>query len=82
MENYCNATGLPFSENMLTWEQNKPDWMKFKHNDVWHEEEVASSGFTVSQETPQPQMSELQLDFQEAVKKALPFYEIMQKDGI
>ena len=83
MEAYCNATGLPFSENMLTWEPNqKLEWMGFDNDYVWHGKAIASSGFIVSKESSQPQMSDLPPDFQEAVKKALPFYEIMHEDCI
>ena len=78
MKLYCNATGLPFSEDMLTWEPREiPRWKQCPNYQEWHGEVMTSSGF--KKDSPARyntlRLEDLSPVFQEAVKHALPFYE-------
>ena len=82
MSIYCNATGLPYSENMLKWKSREfPDWTDFPHSDAWHGKAINSTGFIIEAESHRPQLSDLLPQFQEAVVKALPYYEVMKKSA-
>ena len=82
MTTYCNATGLPYSDKMLTWKSREfPDWMDFPHYDAWHGKVMKSTGFVIEAESPQPQLCDLLPQFQEAAVKALPYYEVMKKSA-
>ena len=46
MEHYCKETGLPFEEQMLTWEPGEVEgWMTFTYSHVFKETVMKSSGF-------------------------------------
>ena len=80
MQQYCCSTGLPFNDGMLTWTPGVvADWAKFWHYKVWHGAAMMSSGFmkpTVIQKQSDEAAS-LPREVQDAVEKALPFYEAM-----
>ena len=72
MEMYCRETGLPFSENMLSWEPKVlPDWEQCP---AWYRGVMKSTGFekAAGKSTVDP---DLLPEFQDAVKEALPYYE-------
>ena len=38
MEMYCREAGLPYTEDMLTWEPKVfPDWKQYPKYYIWHE---------------------------------------------
>ena len=64
MERYCNRTGLPFQESMLTWSPGViPDCQ------MWHENVIKSSVFE------EPKARNLAKELREAVEYCMPFYE-------
>ena len=77
MEQYCSAVGLPFEESMLTWTPGVvKDWtLNFAHHQEWHGTAMMSSGFMKPKET-QPEVN-LPEDLEDAISKALPFYDFM-----
>ena len=78
MKIYCNATGLPYSDDMLTWKPRELPWMDFPHFDAWHGKAMNSTGFIIRPESPLPHVSDLLPKFQETVIKALPYFEAFQ----
>ena len=82
MECYCNATGLPFNESMLTWTPGVvSDWAEnFKYYNDWHGTAMMSSGFMKqSSVTQTPSEEDLLLlkECETAIQEALPYYEAM-----
>ena len=77
MEKYCQMTGLPYNEDMLTWEPSMvEDWKDCVRYDIWHGDILKSNGFFKhSPRTSLPSITDLESAQQEAVKHALPFYE-------
>lgn len=77
MEQYCLATGLPFSEKMLTWTPGEiSDWKQGNiYYKEWHGTAMMSSGFT--KPNTSSEMQPLSSDVREAVHQALPYYEAM-----
>ena len=76
MEMYCSATGLPFSEQILTWESKTfPVWAEFQYYQIWHGPVMASTGFVknVSKES-EVTLSDLPPHVNHAIRSALPFY--------
>ena len=74
---YCRETGLPFSEEMLTWEPKVfPQWKQYPQYHLWFESVTHSSGF-IKQDTEKASKPkvELQPGLQAAVERALPFYD-------
>lgn len=78
MEQYCCATGVPFDEDMLTWTPGVvEDWTQFAHYKDWHENAMMSSGFVKPTATQPATYVHLSEEVEDAVHKALPFYEAM-----
>ena len=78
METYCSAIGLPFSEHMLTWEpKHFLAWKTKLFHEVLHNVVAESTGFIKQSPTGNSEKSleALPLDFQAAVKDAIPVYE-------
>ena len=74
---YCRETGLPFTEEMLTWEPKVfPEWEMCPHYQLWFQSVMHSSGF-IKQDTEKDSKPkvELQPAVQAALKRALPFYD-------
>ena len=75
---YCNVTGLPFSEDMLTWEPKVfPRWKQCQGYEIYHGEVIASSGFKKYSpwRSNTLQLEDIPPAYQEALEDALPFYE-------
>ena len=81
MEQYCNATGLPFNESMLTWTPGVVlDWTENSKCNEWHGAAMMSSGFMKpSSVTQTPSEEDLLLlkECETAIQEALPYYEAM-----
>ena len=78
MKLYCNATGLSFSEDMLTWEPKVfPRWKQCQDYELSHGDIIASTGFKKYSPSKYDtlRLEDLPPEYQEAVKHALPFYE-------
>ena len=78
MEQYCHATGLPFSEKMLTWTPGEvSDWKEaFVYYKEWHGTAMMSSGFMKPKASKDTQpAAKLRPDIEEAVCEALPYYQ-------
>ena len=79
MQQYCQETGLPYSERMLTWSPGiVQDWAEFEYCKDWHWNAMYSSGFNkdIKKET---QSEALPLIVEEEIQKAMPYYEAMHK---
>ena len=77
MHKYCEATGLPFRENMVTWTPRSfPDWENCRECNIWHSDVIKSSGF-VQRECPSspPALTDLPEEFRAVVEESLPYYE-------
>ena len=74
MEMYCREAGLPYTEDMLTWEPKVfPDWKQYPKYYIWHENVTSSTGF----KPKKAGATEVTLlpEFLKAVEKAIPYYE-------
>ena len=84
MKLYSSATGLPFTEDMLTWESGDvPEWNHGRCHHVWHRTAMNSSGFMVPTE-PRTHDSESLSDIcpmliQQCIADELPYYEALHK---
>ena len=77
MQKYCEATGLPFEENMVAWTPKSfPDWDNCQECSVWHGDVIKSSGF-IQRECPSspPAMADLPEEVRAVVEESLPYYE-------
>ena len=83
MKLYCSATGLPFSEDMLSWTPGYvADWTKWPDYEVWHGETANSSGFQQKSKSTAASAFNISLveysrEVQEIVSSAMPYYEAM-----
>lgn len=79
MKQYCSATGLPFSKDMLNWSPGVvSDWMSCHAAEVWHGSVMNSSGFIKPQASkPVPNLSEYPKVVTEVVEASLPYYRAM-----
>lgn len=77
MKIYCNTVGLPFSDKILTWEPKLfPEWKLYPNYEFWHKSVSTSTGFMKNTERQQMEPSvHLLPQFEDAVKKAMPYYE-------
>ena len=88
MKCYCAETGLPYDKKMLTWSPGVvEDWTNNDIFEDWHWNAMYSSGFNVGllpqNEDNTPSSSEsVPPEVDEAIQKALPYYELMQKKCI
>ena len=84
MEHYCKETGLPFEEQMLTWEPGEvKDWMSYKHTHVFKDTLLKSSGFMKPQELPQDSdVQSLPKEAQDLIQEMLPYYEAMYSERL
>ena len=81
MRSYCNATGLVYTDDMLTWTPGiVEDWKKENnHHMIYHEAAMFSSGFTKPTDSTSPPMNidELPTDVREILQDAMACYEEM-----
>ena len=76
---YCNAVGIPFLPESLTWEQREPEeWRSWEE---WHKDAIASTGI-------QKDMEKFDMSIDDVPKLRsyyeynLPFYEALNKHRI
>ena len=81
MRSYCNATGLVYTDDMLTWTPGiVEDWKKVNpHYMIFHKAAMFSSGFTKPTDSTSPPMNidELPTDVKEILQDAMTCYEEM-----
>ena len=77
MKMYCGATGLPFTDEMLTWKPMEfPEWTECMNYMIWHGNVIRSSGFLKQTLcASQPTMNDLPSEYKKDVERAQPFYE-------
>ena len=81
MRSYCNATGLVYTDDMLTWTPGiVEDWKKVNpHYMIFHKAAMFSSGFTKPTDSTSPPMNidELPTDVKEILQDAMTCYQEM-----
>ena len=79
MERYCIATGLPFEEQMLTWEPGEvQDWKTYKYYKEFFSTIMESSGF-LKPRADSTTVTDLSQEAQDVYHQVLPFYEHMYR---
>ena len=80
MEHYCKETGLPFDEQMLTWQPGEvQDWLSYKYYKEFFSTVMASSGF-LKPSTNSVTVADLSVEAQDVYQQVLPFYEAMYQE--
>ena len=84
MKHYCAETGLSYDKKMLTWSPGVvEDWADYEYFEDWHWNAMYSSGFNVGLQPQNEDNSSgcesVPPEVDEAIKKAMPYYELMQK---
>ena len=86
MRSYCNATGLVYTDDMLTWTPGiVEDWKKENpYHMAFHKTAMFSSGFTKPTDSTSPPMNidELPTDVKEILQDAMTCYQEMYCDRI
>ena len=88
MKRYCAETGLPYDKKMLTWSPGVvEDWTFNEFFEDWHWNAMYSSGFNVgllprNNDNVLSSTESFPPEVDEAIQKALPYYELMQKKCI
>ena len=78
MQLYCSSTGLPFTEDMLTWEPGDvEEWNHGRKYDVWHRTAMYSSGFIKPKPSAPESLSEYPKIVEECIQESLPYYEAL-----
>ena len=78
MQLYCSSTGLPFTEDMLTWEPGAiEEWNHGRKYDIWHRTAMYSSGFIKPKSSAPESLSEYPKIVEECIQDSLPYYEAM-----
>ena len=80
MKHYCSATGLPFTEKMLTWKPNvvHEGWTTFRQSHAWFKNVAESCGFIKpAEEKVVTDYSILAPEVREVVEYSLPYYEAL-----
>ena len=81
MRSYCNATGLVYTDDMLTWTPGiVEDWKKTNpYHMIFHKTAMMSSGFTKPTDSTSPPMNidELPTDVKEILQDAMACYQEM-----
>ena len=81
MRSYCNATGLVYTDDMLTWTPGiVEDWKKTNpYHMAFHKAAMFSSGFTKPTDSTSPPMNidELPTDVKEILQDAMTCYQEM-----
>ena len=78
MKLYCFSTGLPFTEDMLTWEPGEIDeWKQFPQYLAWHRTAMYSSGFIKPKPSAPESLSEYPKIVEECIQESLPYYEAL-----
>ena len=78
MQLYCSSTGLPFTEDMLTWEPGEiEEWKLFPQYLVWHRTAMYSSGFIKPKPSAPESLSEYPKIVEECIQESLPYYQAL-----
>ena len=78
MQLYCSSTGLPFTEDMLTWEPGEiEEWNHGRKYDVWHRAAMYSSGFIKPKPSAPESLSEYPKIVEECIEDSFPYYEAL-----
>lgn len=78
MKLYCSATGLPFTEDMLKWEQEEIkecNW--FPTYKLWYGTAMSSTGFMKPKLSSEEPLSNYPKIVEECVRDELPYYEAL-----
>jgi hypothetical protein len=78
MKLYCSATGLPFTEDMLKWEQEEIkecNW--FPTYKLWYGAAMSSTGFRKPKLSSEEPLSNYPKIVEECVRDELPYYEAL-----
>ena len=80
MQLYCSSTGLPFTENMLTWEPGEiEEWKLFPNYLAWYRTAMYSSGFIKPKPSAPESLSEYPKIVEECIEESLPYYEALYR---
>ena len=75
---YCSATGLPFTEDMLTWEPEEgEEWKHFPNSLIWYRTAMYSSGFMKTTQSTSELLSDYPEIVKECIQYSLPYYEAL-----
>ena len=78
MQLYCSSAGLPYTEDMLTWEPGEIEELKeFPDYLVWHGTAMYSSGFIKPKPSAPESLSEYPKIVEECIQESLPYYEAL-----
>ena len=78
MQLYCSSTGLPFTEDMLTWEPGDiNEWSDGGKYDIWHGTAMYSSGFIKPKPSAPESLSKYPKIVEECIQDSLPYYEAL-----
>ena len=78
MQLYCSSTGLPFTEDMLTWEPGDiEEWKMFPNYLAWFRTVMYSSGFIKPKPSAPESLSEYPKIVEECIQESLPYYEAL-----
>ena len=78
MKLYCSSTGLPFTEDMLTWEPGDiEEWNYGRTYDIWQRTAMYSSGFIKPKPSAPESLSEYPKIVEECIQESLPYYEAL-----
>ena len=79
MERYCKETGLPFEEQMLTWEPGViEEWCSYIHYKEFFGTIMETSGF-LKPRTDTTTVADLSKEAQDVYREILPYYEEMYR---
>ena len=79
LSQYCQKTGLNYSEGMLTWKPGiVEDWTEYPLYKEWHGDAMLSSGFSRGFKKEQVEET-FPPEVEEEIQKAMPYYEAMSK---
>ena len=81
---YCQKTGLNYSEGMLTWKPGiVEDWTEYPfYIEEWFGGAMFSSGFNRGLKNPEKVEEGIPPEVEEQIEKAMPYYESMHKHCI
>ena len=78
MQLYCSSTGLPFTEDMLTWEPGDiEEWNHGRKYEIWHGTAMYSSGFIKPKPSAPESLSEYPKIVEECIEDSFPYYEAL-----
>ena len=78
MQLYCSSTGLPFTEDMLTWEPGDiKEWNHGRKYEIWHRTAMYSPGFIKPKRSAPESLIEYPKIVEECIQDSLPYYEAL-----